>query len=99
MDTGEIIYTVSRLVIGAVAAFFAIIAWSKIRDLAWIFMVMGTIAIYVETVYSILNLFGIIVQGPSIDSVPLALILLHNLPTAFFLAAFVVAAGRKYRKF
>ena len=98
MDSGQIIYIMSRLSLGALASFFAIMLWSKTRDVAWMLMVIGTIAVYVETVYSILNLFGI--SGGSfftIGSVPLMSIILPSLPTVFFAVAFAVMVIRKYR--
>ena len=98
MDSGQIIYILSRLSLGALASFFAIMLWSKTRDVAWMLMVIGTIAAYVETVYSILNLFGI--SGGNfftIGTVPLMAILLPSLPTLFFFAAFAVMVVRKYR--
>ena len=98
MDAGEIVFIVSRLTTGALAAFFAIMLWSKTRDIAWMLMVIGTIAAYVETVYSILVLFGITGNQLSIGSVPVAAILLPNLRTAFFIAAFVVMVVRKFRR-
>jgi hypothetical protein len=99
MDSGQVIYIVSRLVLGALASFFAIMVWSKIRDVAWMLMVIGTIAVYVETVYSILDLMGI--AGDTIlviGSVPLIAIILPCLPTIFFMTAFVVMALRKFRR-
>ena len=98
MDAGEILFIVSRLTTGALAAFFAIMLWSKTRDIAWMLMVIGTITAYVETVYSILVLFGITGTQLSIGSVPVAAILLPNLRTAFFIAAFVVMVVRKLRR-
>ena len=98
MDVGEIVFIVSRLTTGALAAFFAIMLWSKTRDIAWMLMVIGTIAAYVETVYSILVLFGITGTQLSIGSVPIAAILLPNLRTGFFIAAFVVMVVRKLRR-
>jgi len=97
MDFGQLVYILSRLILGALASFFAIMLWSKTRDVAWMLMVIGTIAAYVETVYSILNLFGI--SGGSIltiGTVPLISILLPSLPTVFFIAAFLVMVVRKY---
>ena len=97
MDSGQLVYILSRLILGALASFFAIMLWSKTRDIAWMLMVIGTIAAYVETVYSILNLFGI--SGGSIltiGTVPIMSILLPSLPTVFFIAAFLVMVVRKY---
>jgi hypothetical protein len=97
MDTGEVLFIVSRLTTGALAAFFAIMLWSKTRDAAWMLMVIGTIAAYVETVYSILDMFGITGTQLSIGSVPVVAILLPNLRTGFFIAAFVIMVVRKLR--
>jgi hypothetical protein len=73
--------------------------WSKTRDIAWMLMVIGTIAAYVETVYAILELFGITGDVVlSIGSVPLVSIVLPCLPTVFFIAAFAVMVFRKYRR-
>jgi len=99
MDSGQVIYIFSRLGLGAMASFFAIMLWSKTRDIAWMLMVIGTIAAYVEIVYSILNIFGI--SGGNIlviGSVPLMSILLPSLPTIFFIAALMVMVVRKYRR-
>ena len=96
MDSGQVIYILSRLVLGAVASFFAIMLWSKTRDIAWILIIIGTLASYVETVYAILNLFGI-GGGFVIGSVPFISILLACLPVVFFIAAFAVMVVRKYR--
>jgi hypothetical protein len=98
MDTGQIIYTLSRLILGALASFFAIMLWSKTRDVAWMLMVIGTIAAYVETVYTILNLFGIGSGILVIGSVSFMSILLPCLPTLFFLTALAVMVFRKYRR-
>ena len=99
MDSGQIVYIISRLSLGAMASFLAIMLWSKTRDVAWMLIVIGTIAAYVETVYSILNLFGI--SGGrfiTIGSVPLISIVLPCLPVIFFIAAFAVMVIRKYRR-
>jgi hypothetical protein len=98
MDTGEVLFVVSCLTTGALAAFFAIMLWSKTRDAAWMLIVIGIIAAYVETVYSILNLFGLTGTQFSIGSVPMAKILLPNLRAGFFIAAFIVMVVRKFRR-
>ena len=99
MDYGQVVYILSRLVLGALASFFAIMLWSKTRDVAWMLVVIATIAAYVETVYAILNLFGIEGGGVfAIGSMPFMSILLPCLPTIFFIAAFVVMVVRKYRR-
>ena len=98
MDSGQLVYIISRLSLGALAAFFAILLWSKTRDVAWMLMVAGAIAAYVDTVYSILELFGVTGENlPSIGSMPIVSIILPCLPAVFFIAAFAVMVIRKYR--
>jgi hypothetical protein len=99
MDTGELIYLSSRLCLGALASFFAIMLWSKTRDAAWMLMVMGTLAAYLENVYGVLDIFGISWERtPVTGSVSLSLILLSSLRNIFFIAAFLVMVIRKYRR-
>jgi len=98
MDLGQVIYILCRLILGAFASFFAIMLWSKTRDVAWMLIVIGTIAAYGETVYAILTLFGIGGGIFVIGSMPLMSIVLPCLPTLFFITAFVVMVARKYRR-
>jgi uncharacterized membrane protein len=98
MDSGQAIYVLSRLILGALASFFAIMLWSRTRDAAWMLMVMGTIAAYAEIAYAILNLFGISAGNVFvIGTVPVLSIILPALPMMFFIAAFAVMVARKYR--
>jgi hypothetical protein len=99
MDIGQITLISSRLALGAAASFFAIMLWSKTRDVAWMLMVVGTIAAYAETVYSILDRLGVSRLTPiSLGSVSLPALVLPNLPTVFYIAAFAVMVVRKTRK-
>jgi hypothetical protein len=99
MGIGELVYIASRLVLGALTAFLAIVLWSKTRDVAWMLMVAGAIAAYVETVYSILKTFGIVGEELfSFGSVSLVSLILTNLPAVFFIAAFAVMVARKSRR-
>lgn len=99
MDSGELIYLSSRLILGALAAFFAIMLWAKTRDAAWMLMVIGTIAAYAETVYVILGIFGISFEGMvlMVGSIPLPTLILSNLPACFYIAAFLLMVIRKFR--
>ena len=99
MDSGQIVYILGRLVLGAAASFLAIILWSKIRDAAWILVIIATIVAYVETVYSILTIFGIESETVfTLGSMPLLSIVLPCLPTVFFATALAVMVARKYRR-
>ena len=91
MDAGQLVFVYSRLILGAVAAFLAIMLWSKTRDAAWMLMVIGIVVSYIEIVYSVLEMTGI-TAGHT-----LAVILLPVLRLAFFIAAFLVMVIRRYR--
>ena len=98
MDSGQMVFVYSRLILGAIAAFFAIVLWAKTRDAAWMFIVIGAIVMYIEIVYSILELMGITSGNVLlIGSVSLPAILLPSLRMIFFIAAFMVMAVRQYR--
>jgi hypothetical protein len=96
MDTGQAIFMLSRLIIGALAVFFAIMLWSRTRDIAWILMIGGTIIAYGEVLYTVLNLFGISAALPMVGSVPLLTIILSNAPVLFYISAFLVMVVRSY---
>jgi len=90
------VFIYSRLILGALAAFLAIMLWSKTRDMAWMLIVIGTITAYIEVVYSVLELLGIAARyGLFIGSVPLVATLLTTLRMLFFIAAFLIMVIRR----
>jgi len=97
MDLGNA-YILCRLVLGAISSFLAILLWSRTRDAAWIFVIISAIITYVEIIYSILNLLGVIGQNILPENAALIIsILLSCMPIVFIIAAFSVMALRKYR--
>ena len=98
MDSGLLIYSLGRLILGTAAAFLAILIWPKTRDAAWILVISGILAAYAEIVFSILvNIFpedNFIIIG----NIPLVSMILSWLPIGFFISALVIMALRKYRK-
>jgi len=98
MDWGNTAYIICRLVLGAISSFLAILLWSRTRDTAWILVIISAIVSYVEIIYSLLNLFGIISESIlSENAVIIISISLSCLPTVLIIAAFTVMALRKYR--
>jgi len=99
MEVGQLIYILSRLILGGLASFLAIMLWTRTRDTAWMLVIMGIIAAYGETIFTIVNLFGVYSRTAIyIGTVPIARILLSGFPTMFFIAAFAVMVARKYRR-
>jgi hypothetical protein len=96
MTAGLLVYLVSRLVVVAIAAFLAIVLWSRTRDLAWMLIVIGSIASYADILFDLLVRFGIIDEARySPFGLPLGRILFSNLPYLFLAAAFLVMIARK----
>ena len=99
MGSEQLVIILCRLILGAIASFLAIMLWSKTREVAWIFVIIGIIIAYVETVYSILGIFGI--NGGNIFPEKLIFfisVFLTCLPTLFFIAALIVMVAHKSRR-
>jgi hypothetical protein len=95
-NAGQIIYLVSRLLVVAAAAFFAIVLWSRTRDLAWMLIVIGTVASYADILFDLLVRFGLVDEARfSPLGLPLGLMVFSNLPYIFFAASFIVMIRRK----
>ena len=99
MDTGQTFFICSQLILGAIAAFLAILLWPKIRDAAWMMIIFGIIVAYIETVYSVLKIFGIGAEELLIfGSVPLISFILPLMRMLFFISAFVIMIYKQSRK-
>ena len=99
MDAGQTIFISSQLILGAAAAFLAIFLWPKIREAAWMFVIFGSIIAYIETVYSILKIFGISADNLLIiGSVPLIPFILPTIRTLFFIFAFAIMIYKQSRQ-
>lgn len=101
MEFSEISILV-RLILGAVATFFGILLWSKTRDAAWIFVILGILVSYTEIIFSTLKQFGIVhfesLLIPLLQKVPLDQILqvvLVNLPLLFYTVALIILIARR----
>ena len=98
MDAGQAIYISSQLIFGALAAFLAILLWPKIRDSAWMLIIFGVIVAYIETVYSVLEIFGIAGNELIIfGSVPLISLALPVIRMSFFITAFAIMIYKQTR--
>jgi hypothetical protein len=99
VDIGQAIFISSRLILGAAAAFLAILVWAKTRDKEWMFMVIAIVIAYIEIIYSILNMYGFITMNRIlIGSVPLFELIMPALRMGFFIAAFYVMVIRRRRR-
>jgi len=98
MDTGQAFYIFSQLILGAAAAFLAILLWPRIRETAWLLVIFGVIVAYIETVYSILQKFGIAGEELVIlGSIPVISFILPSVRMIFFIVAFAIMVYKQSR--
>jgi hypothetical protein len=96
MALSGFVLALTRLVAGAVATFLAILVWSKTREAAWVLVVAGALAMYAGTVYAALELFGIVGDETLVVAgIPVGALIIQNLPTLLFIAAFAVFLLRR----
>jgi hypothetical protein len=96
MQFGDTVMLLSRLAVGAMATFLAIILWSRTRDTAWMFVIIGTVVAYGETVFGALELFGLVRRDLIVLSgVSVVKLVLVNLPLVFFSIGFLAMILRK----
>ncbi|MBN2738912.1 MAG: hypothetical protein JXR70_18165 [Spirochaetales bacterium] len=87
-----------KLLLGAIASFWAIFFWSKERDNAWTFMVLGVLCYYVNTLLSALDSFKIIdIRFIQLLGLPAIPILLESLPILLFSIGFVMGIIKRSR--
>jgi hypothetical protein len=90
------VLTLSRLGVGAVATFFAILLWSQTRDAAWVLVIIGTLVAYAEVVFSTLESFGIVpAEYFNLSGIPVLRLALVNLPMLFLTCAFIAVIARR----
>lgn len=96
LQNPEIFELLVSLIFGAIAAFLAIISWTKTTSLPWILVISGILASYAGLLYRTLRVFGfftgyeIHVFGSSLGS-----LLSGNIPNVFFITAFIVFLSQK----
>ena len=96
MDTVEFFLILSRLGVGAIVTFFAILLWSQTREVSWVLVIIGTLVSYAEIVFTTLERFGIITgELFTVSGFPMFRILLLNLPMVFYTCAFISVIARK----
>ncbi|MFP3959632.1 MAG: hypothetical protein ACLFUM_02085 [Spirochaetaceae bacterium] len=96
MGTEAVVLILSRLVLGAVATFLAIILWSRTRDPAWMLIVIGIIVAYGEVLFTTLERFGMVdMSAVTVYGISVFRLLVTNLPTVFFILAFAVMIVRR----
>ena len=92
----QILLYIIKLVLGGIAAFLAIMLWSRTRDVAWMCLVAGTVTGYAGIVYELLEKFGIILASSAkFCGIPLSSLLFASIPSVFIILGFILMLLRK----
>ena len=95
MTQPEILIYIIKLILGGIAAFLAILVWSKTRDGAWFFLVSGTILSYCSIVYDMLTSFGILTKSfYLVYGIPIIDLCFIVIPTLFFIIGFIIMIAK-----
>jgi hypothetical protein len=100
MDVTAFYQNGSHLLLGAFATFCAILLWSRTRDIAWTFVIIGVIVAYANIVYTTLanlHILGTDIIGLNLgpNVLPIVSIALADLPLLFSGIGFLIAASRR----
>lgn len=95
MPQSELILYVIKLVLGGLAAFTAILLWSKTGEASWMSIIVAIVINYGGTVYDLLVEMGILsVDKLKIGSLPLTSLIFTVLPSLFFILGFSIMISR-----
>jgi hypothetical protein len=87
-----------RMICAFFAAFPAIALWSKTRDAAWVFMVLGALFLFIDALYSTLVMIGLATYELSfVPGIPVLKSALTGLPAILFGVGFLVFLFRNRR--
>lgn len=74
-----------KLIAGFLAALISVLLWSKTRDSAWLTVVLGVVFLFLETLFEVLDAFGVEmykeIQYGDIEILPL---IFGTVPFIFF---------------
>ncbi|MBQ0039098.1 MAG: hypothetical protein KBS64_01555 [Treponema sp.] len=89
MPQTELILYIIKLVLGGIAAFAAILLWSKTGEAAWMCIIAAIVIGYAGTVYSLLVEMGILsVDRLKVGSLPLTSLIFAVVPPVFYILGF-----------
>lgn len=95
MIQSTLLMFIIKLALNGVAAFLAILLWSKTRDAAWMSLVAGAVTGYAGIVYELLVALGVVLEGTVlIAGIPLLTLLFTVIPTLFYILAFILMLVR-----
>lgn len=90
MEHGQIIVWCIKLVLGGIAAFLAIMLWSKSRAASWMCLVASVLISYAGIIFDMMLSLGIITAKIIVFGAPLATLIFTIVPSIFLIAALIL---------
>lgn len=95
MEFPQLVLIIIKLIFGGLSSFFAILLWSKTRDLAWMSLVCASLCTYAAIVYDVLENLGIIPADIwTFYGVSLASLFFAIVPSIFYMLSFSIMLKR-----
>jgi hypothetical protein len=92
-------YFLIRIGFGALGSFCAILFWPRNRDPAWVFVILGTLVLYLHLVFELLVKVRLLVPEYFVIAgqpfFEIVFLVLGVLPFLLYAIAFVIMAARK----
>lgn len=96
MEFAIFVLIIPKVIIGGIGTFFVLLLRSKIKDSAWIFVILEAIIEYIAVIFSTLEMFGIVENNMiTFYRIPVLKMLLAVLPMLFLIFAFITVIARK----
>lgn len=91
----NLLLLIIKLIVGGIAAFLAIMLWSRTRDVAWTCLIAGVVTSYAGIVYDMLMQLGVVISGGvAVAGIQIVTLLFAVVPSCFFIAAFIIMIVR-----
>ncbi|MDR3284286.1 MAG: hypothetical protein LBS97_03795 [Treponema sp.] len=94
MEQYDIALLALKLALGGVAAFLAIVLWSRLYDAPWMALAGGALTGYAGIVYDVLRAIGVVDYGAKTAWFSPVTVLFTVVPFLFYIAAFVLMLVR-----
>lgn len=90
MEFSQIVVWCIKLVLGGIAAFLAILLWSKSRAASWMCLVASVLISYAGIIFEMMISLGIITANVFVFEIPLVTLLFAVVPSLFLIAALIL---------
>jgi hypothetical protein len=91
LNDAQLLLHIIKLVLGGFSTLFAILLFSKTRDLPFVALIIATMGMYAGIVYDALIQFGIVLnQNFLIFGIPFSTLFFTVVPALFFLIALLL---------